>query len=158
VNSEISEILRLKEMLVYELTKALGLPDRSSANSIIRAIFGKAAKKFSELAVGLDRAVAQGGVSAGANWILPNFVKSHFARGTENIPDEGPLVIAANHPASYDSLVISAHVKRPDYKIIIGDIPFFQSLPNVSRNAIFAPAVENIQGRVQVVYASASTT
>lgn len=145
------EIRTLSETLIYEITKALGLPDKSSAKRVIRGMFGKAAKKFSELAVGLDRAVAQGGLSAGANWILPRFVKSHFALGTDNIPDEGPLVIAANHPASYDSLVISAHVKRPDYKIIIGDIPFFQNLPNISKNAIFAPAVDDIQGRVQVV-------
>jgi hypothetical protein len=95
--------------------------------------------------------VAEGGVSAGANWVLPHFVKGHVSRGEENIPPEGPLVIAANHPGSYDSLVISAHVARPDYKIIIGDIPFFQNLPNISSNAIFAPALENLQGRMQAV-------
>jgi hypothetical protein len=151
MNAEPSEIQRLKELLVYELTKALGLPDKNSARSIIRAIFGKAAKKFSELAVGLDKAVGEGGVSAGANWVLPRFVKSHIARGIDNIPAEGPLVIASNHPGSYDSIVISAHVTRADYKIIIGDIPFFQNLPNISRNTIFAPAVQNIQGRMQAV-------
>ena len=146
-----TDIRTLSDTLVYELTKALGLSQRSSVKSIIRGVFGKAIQKFSELSVGLDKAVAEGGVSAGANWILPHFVKKHISRGTENIPAEGPLVIAANHPASYDSLVISAHVERPDYKIIIGDIPFFQNLPNISRNAIFAPADEDIQGRMQVV-------
>ncbi len=151
MNDELAEIQRLKELLVYELTKALGLPQRNSVKSVIRWVFGKALQKFSELAVGLDQAVAQGGVSAGANWILPRFVKSHAARGTENIPAKGPLVIAANHPAAYDSLVISAHVARPDYKVIIGDIPFFQNLPNISKNAIFAPADADIQGRMRVV-------
>ena len=151
MNEEMSEIRQLKELLVYELAKALGLPQSSSVRSMTRAVFGKATQKFSELAVGLDRVVAEGGVSAGANWILPRFVRSHIAHGTENIPAEGPLVIASNHPGSYDSIVISAHVKRPDYKIIIGDIPFFKNLPNISRSAIFAPAVENIQGRMQVV-------
>lgn len=151
MNETLTEIRRLKEMLVFELANALGLPNSNSARNLVRRTFGKAANKFSELAVGLDRAVGEGGVSAGANWVLPRFVKNHFARGTENIPSTGPLVIAANHPGSYDSVVISAHVKRPDYKIIIGDIPFFQTLPNIKRNAIFAPAVENLQGRMQVV-------
>lgn len=151
MSDTITEIRRLKEMLVYELAKALGLSDSNSARNLVRGIFGKAANKFSELAVGLDRAVGEGGVSAGANWVLPRFVKNHFAHGTENIPAEGPLVIASNHPAAYDLLVISAHVARPDYKVIVGDIPFFQNLPNISRNAIFAPADADTQGRMQVV-------
>ena len=58
--------------------------------------------------------MAEQGVAAGARWVLPRFVKSFTAHGVRHIPDEGPLVIAANHPAAYDSLVISAHVERPD--------------------------------------------
>jgi hypothetical protein len=38
-----------------------------------------------------------------------------------------------------DSIVISAHVERPDYKVIIGDIPFFQHLPHINEHAIYAP-------------------
>ena len=151
MNAKTSEIRRLKEMLVIELTKALGFPQDSPVRSIVRGIFGKATQKFSELAVGLDQAVAAGGLAAGSNWVLPRFVKSHLARGVENIPPSGPLVIAANHPGSYDSIVISAHVSRPDYKVIIGDIPFFQNLSNISRNAIFAPAEQDAPGRMGTV-------
>jgi len=63
----------------------------------------------------------------------------------------GPLVIASNHPASVDSFVISAHVNRPDYKVIIGDIPFFEHLPHVRQNAIFAPDPGNAMGRMKVI-------
>jgi hypothetical protein len=99
----------------------------------------------------LDRAVAEGGICAGARWVLPRFVKSCEACGIENIPVHGPLVIASNHPASIDSLVISANVNRPDYKVIVGDIPFFEHLPSVSKHAIYAPSPENMIGRMQVV-------
>ena len=78
------DVLALRDTLLYELTKALALPDRSLVRGIIRGIFGKATEKFSELAIGLDRAVGISGVSGGANWILPRFVKSHIARGIEN--------------------------------------------------------------------------
>jgi len=60
-------------------------------------------------------------------------------------------VIASNHPASIDSIVISAHVNRADYKAIIGDIPFFEHLPHISQNAIFAPDPSNTMGRMQVI-------
>jgi 1-acyl-sn-glycerol-3-phosphate acyltransferase len=95
--------------------------------------------------------VAEGGLPAGARWLLPRFVKSHSACGVENIPDSGPLVIASNHPASIDSIVISAHVNRRDYKVIIGDIPFFEHLPHVSRHSIFAPDKNDLAGRMQVM-------
>ncbi|RPI90790.1 MAG: hypothetical protein EHM40_17500, partial [Chloroflexi bacterium] len=95
--------------------------------------------------------VEKEGVAGGARWLLPRFVKGHSARGLENIPPAGPLVIASNHPASIDSVVISAHVPRRDYKIIIGEIPFFKNLPNIRNNSIFAPASEDAMGRMQVV-------
>jgi len=148
---KLDEIDTLTETLIYELTKAFALPQKESIKRWIRLIFGKAARAAAELGIGLDRAVAEGGLYGGARWLLPRFVKTHHARGIENIPSTGPLVIASNHPANVDSVVISAHVNRPDYKIIIGDIPFFEHLPNVSRHAIFAPDPANTLGRMQVV-------
>jgi hypothetical protein len=141
----------LSELLVYELAKAVLLQKNETAKRFIRWLFGKAARKFSELALELDSVVAQGGLAAGARWIQPHFVRSNVARGIDNIPAEGPLVIAANHPGSVDSVIISAHVPRPDYKVIIGNIPFFQNLPNLRKRAIFAPADTDIGGRMKTV-------
>jgi len=149
--SQVEETHALTETLIYELVKAFALPRNEPANRLIRLIFGKAARATAEVGIGLDCAVAEGGLPAGARWLLPRFVKSHSARGVENIPASGPLVIASNHPASIDSIVTSAHVNRPDYKVIIGDIPFFQHLPHVRRQAIFAPDTNNTSGRMQVM-------
>jgi 1-acyl-sn-glycerol-3-phosphate acyltransferase len=145
------EIHALTETLTYELVKAFALPNSELANRIIRLIFGKAAHATAKIGIGLDCAVAEGGLPAGARWLLPRFVKSHSACGVENIPATGPLVIASNHPASIDSIVISAHVNRSDYKAIIGDIPFFEHLSHVSQHAIFAPDTDNTTGRMQVM-------
>ena len=141
----------LSEMLIYELAKAVLLQHSELAKRFIRRTFGKATRKFSELALELDCVIARGGLSAGARWVQPRFVRSNEARGLENIPPEGPLVIASNHPGAYDTVIISAHVTRPDYKIIIGDIPFFENLPNLNQRAIFAPAVTDITGRMNTM-------
>lgn len=146
-----NEILTLRETLGYELTKALGLSQKGRLGKAIQPMFEKALQRFAELGMSLDRIVAEQGAAAGARWVLPRFVKTFTARGVEHIPNEGPLVIAANHPAAYDSLVISAHVERPDYKIIIGDIPFFKHLPHVSQHAIYAPNPHDIYGRMQTI-------
>jgi len=147
----ITDIHTLTDTLIYELTKAFALPQTRRAKRVIRLIFGRAARAASKIGIELDQAVASGGVAGGARWILPRFVKSHQAKGEESIPTDGPLVIAANHPASVDSIVISAHVNRPDYKIIIGEIPFFMHLPHVSEHAIYAPNPTDISGRMKVV-------
>jgi hypothetical protein len=141
----------LSEQLVHELAKAVALPRSRLASDLARLLFGPATRLFAQLALDLDAQVAAGGLAGGARWVLPRFAKSCEARGTESIPPDGPLVIAANHPGSFDSVAISAHVMRPDYKIIIGDIPFFQALPHISARALFAPADEDIRGRMRVL-------
>jgi acyltransferase-like protein len=151
MNTHDNEIQTLADTLVYELTKAFALPQTDQVKRLIRFVFGKAVNIAAEVGIGMDYAVAEGGLPAGARWVLPRFVKSHQARGVENIPASGPLVIASNHPASIDSIVISAHVNRADYKAIIGDIPFFEHLPHVTEHAIFAPDPGNTMGRMQVI-------
>jgi hypothetical protein len=146
-----AKVNSLTETLIFEITRALALPQTSSNRKIIALLAGKAARRFSELAIELDHTIGRDGLAAGARWLLPKFAKSFSANGVENIPSNGPLVIASNHPASIDSVLISAHVTRPDYKVIIGEIPFFKNLPNLSKNAIFAPAANNVYGRMQVV-------
>ena len=151
MNTYDDEIQDLNNTLIYELTKAFALPQTKLTHSVIRLIFGKAMRIAAEMGIGLDRAVDEGGIPGGARWLLPRFVKRYEARGVENIPADGPLVIASNHPASIDSIVISALITRPDYKAIIGDIPFFEHLPHVRANAIFAPDPWNTSGRMQVI-------
>ena len=151
MNTSTPTVPMLYETLIVELTKAFALPQTALARKAVALVFGRAARRVAELGIGLDREVALGGLRGGARWVLPHFATSHSARGEENIPPEGPLVIASNHPAGVDSLVITAHVSRPDYKIIIGDIPFFENLPHVSQHAIYAPAPTDQSGRMRAV-------
>lgn len=141
----------LRESLVCEMASALALPQTERTRAVLRALAGKAIQRFVAVAAELDCVVGKEGIAGGARWLLPRFVKSHSAEGVENIPPTGPLVIASNHPAFVDSVVISAYVPRRDYKVIIGEIPFFQHLPNIRQNAIFAPGLTDALGRMQAI-------
>jgi hypothetical protein len=138
---------QLNEAILFEITRAMALPQTDSARTVVRIVFGKATRRFSKMVLELDHVVEQNGSSAGARWLLRHFVRSHTANGVEIIPKDGPLIIAANHPASYDGIVISAYINRPDYKIVIGEVPPYRYLPNISRIAIFSPPVKNTIGR-----------
>lgn len=141
----------LNASIIYEIVRALGLPQNRLTQGMIQLAFGRATLRFSELALGMDREIGHNGPAAGVRWLLRHFVRSHEARGVALIPRDGPLLIASNHPASYDGLVIAAHVPRSDLKIIIGEVAPYQYLPNISKNAIFSPPVKNTFGRMKTV-------
>ncbi len=137
--------------LIYEIVRVLGLPQNRLTQGLIQQIVGRATLRFAELALGMDREIGLNGPTAGARWLLRSLVHSHEARGEEQIPREGPLLIVSNHPGSYDGLVIAAHVPRSDLKIIIGEISPYQYLPNIKNHVIFSPPVKNTFGRMQTV-------
>ncbi|HAV75855.1 MAG TPA: hypothetical protein DCX53_00730 [Anaerolineae bacterium] len=91
MNTTFDNTQSLTETLITELTKAFAFSQNSHAKQWIRFFFGKAAGNAARLGVGLDKAVAEGGIYGGARWLLPRFVKSHEARGQELIPTSGPL-------------------------------------------------------------------
>ncbi|HRQ22918.1 MAG TPA: 1-acyl-sn-glycerol-3-phosphate acyltransferase [Anaerolineales bacterium] len=144
-------VQQLSDTLIAELTKALALPQTGLAQRLVRAFFEEGTLRFSKLVLNFDREIERNGTMAGARWLLTHFIKGFEANGAEMIPSEGPLIIASNHPAAYDGMVISACVARPDYRVIIGDVPTYHFLPNLCRHAIFAPQTNDPFGRMLAV-------
>ena len=140
----------LKQLITDEIFKALHFPEVGLVRKTFAPFFSKAAERFAELGAGFDLQVARHGFTAAARWVLPRFVSALEVHGDQNIPDSGPLLIASNHPGTYDSLVISANVTRPDFKIVAGAIPFLQHLPNISQHMIYTPSFDP-HGRMNVV-------
>lgn len=141
----------LNDSLIYEIVRAMALPQTRLTQGMIRLLFGRATRRFSEIVLGMEREIEQHGSMAGARWLLKHFITGFDVSGEELIPAEGPLIIAANHPASYDGMVISACIPRPDYKVIIGEIPPYRFLPHVSKHVIFSPPTVNTFGRMGTV-------
>jgi hypothetical protein len=129
----------------------MALPYGGSVKILLSLILGKAARRLAKLCLELDHEIERSGPAAGARWLLSHFVSGYEFHGTEIIPETGPLVIAANHPSSYDALVISACIARPDYRIIIGDIPPYHYLPHVCQHAIFSPPAKDTFGRMRTI-------
>jgi putative hemolysin len=53
--------------------------------------------------------------------------------GRENVPREGPLLLAANHPGLGDSLALFATTPRTDLRVVAAERPLLEALPNTSR-------------------------
>ena len=94
--------------------------------------------RFGRLFAGSDREVAKGGVGPGGAYLLKEVNVGVTARGTENLPANGPLLVVANHPGAYDSLALASSIPRRDLKIVLREIPFFRGMPNASLWFLYA--------------------
>lgn len=57
-----------------------------------------------------------------ARWILGLNFKRIYLSGLENIPAEGPVILAANHPTAFiEPCVLASFQKRPLYFLVRGD-------------------------------------
>jgi hypothetical protein len=119
----------LAHSLCDEVFKALGTSPNGLVSKLFRPLFWNPTYRFSEIASGFDQIVEKFDFKEGARWILPKFVKDIEVESAEQVPKQGPLLIAANHPGTYDALIIAASVPRRDLKIIAADNQFLNKLP-----------------------------
>jgi hypothetical protein len=68
---------------------------------------------------------------------LTNWCHDITARGSESVPQTGPLLVISNHAGAYDSVVIAARLGRNDLKFIGSNVAFLKNLPNTSEHFLF---------------------
>ncbi len=127
----------LTRFIIDEIIIALKQPPHGLARRIIGPFLKLPARRFATLMAEVDRRVAQQGIVAAAQWLLTQIVAGLDARGAENIPTSGPVLIAANHPGAYDIIALIAGIRRDDLKIIASGVPFTRSLIATSAHLIY---------------------
>ena len=141
-----AEMTALSRSLVVELAGSIGLRNSRIANGIIWPLFRPVTDRLARVGLTFDRNAVQFGFSRAMGVTLQDFATSVTARGTDEFPPEGPLLVVSNHPGTYDSLIISSQLKRDDLGIITGDIPFLRNLPRVYDH--FFCILDEINGRM----------
>ena len=86
------------------------------ARRILGPLLKLPARRFAMLMAEVDRRVALNGIVAAAQWLLTQIVTGVDARGTDNIPRTGPVLIASNHPGAYDIVALIAGIGRDDHQ------------------------------------------
>lgn len=146
------QVALYRETLVEEIFFALGC----SRDGVIRKLLGPLAQlpagRLGRIAARADNEVGLSGLSGGARLILPDLSIWPTARGVENIPREGPLLVVSNHPGGFDSLAIMSFVPRKDLKVLISDVALTRALSNARRYFIYVP--ENDAGRSKALQES----
>ncbi len=140
-------VATLTRLIDNEVIRAMGLPIDGWLAERLHGILQRATRRFSELFTEVDRIVDEQGLPAGALYLLRTLAAGYEARGAENIPAQGPLIIASNHPGTVDSVALTASAGRRDLKIIASAVPFLENLPHIREHLIFTPRV-NVQRRM----------
>jgi hypothetical protein len=132
-------IPRLQNMITDEIVAALGFSREGLARRLFGPLFWPPARICSKLIAGIEKPAQDRGLPGAASYLLPRFVQEVQVHGEETIPQEGPLIVASNHPGAYDALAILSRVLRRDIKIIVSDVPILRSLPSIAQHMIYTP-------------------
>lgn len=131
------EIGALRRTLTDEIVHALGFSKTGFWRKALAPLLWFPSDRVARFGSAFEEQVVKHGFRAAAVWAVEPFVHNILVSGEENIPREGPLLIASNHPGSIDGLAIAAQLPRDDFRAIVSSIPFIQYLPTASRHMIF---------------------
>ena len=140
---------QIYEDAVREIFRATKLPYNAWLRKIITPIVNKPVSRFAAMIADFDETIKRHGFPAASRKILLELTGSVVSDGVKNIPLTGPLILASNHPGTYDGLAIISNLPRDDFRLIVSGVPFFQNLPNASQNLIFA--THDVSDRMAVI-------
>lgn len=123
--------------ILDEIYKALGLRTGFPLRAISDFFLRFPINRFSEICYGLNQRTASEGLSKAAEWTLTQLVEEAGFFGRESIPSQGPLLVVSNHPGATDSVCVAAGLARDDLKIIVSEVPFYRTLPEISDHFIY---------------------
>jgi hypothetical protein len=150
----LEEIDFLSRAITDEIVKSAGVAHSRFRRWLFSFALNPAARRFAHVAARFDHIVKQANFQQAARDLLDNFVDQIEVRGLENIPSQGPLLVAANHPGTYDGLSIISTLPRDDLKVVITGVPFTQELQHAGQHFIYSPPMEQTYGRMETLRSS----
>jgi 1-acyl-sn-glycerol-3-phosphate acyltransferase len=123
--------------LLDEIYKALGLRSNFKLRAVSDFFLRIPIQRFGMICFGLNERIASEGLAKAAQWTLNQLVDQVSYHGLDKIPPCGPLLVVSNHPGATDSVCITAGLGRDDLKIIVSEVPFYRTLPEISKHFIY---------------------
>jgi hypothetical protein len=143
-------ISNLSESLIDEVVVAVGLPKTPLTHSMFGRLFRKITDRMAYFGVSVDQITKEKGFPTACAWGLTHFCHEPLVHGVKHIPDQGPLLVASNHPGAYDALVLFSNLEGHEIRCISSEIPFLNLLPNVRQHFLFTPR-EDVRERMLVL-------
>jgi hypothetical protein len=134
----LDDIAKIDRYLLDEIFKGLGLKTSGLLQRLLAPAILPIIHRFAMAAQEFDLSVAQDGFRQTAEMWLKKWTSGIKLAGVEDLPLSGPLLVAANHPGTFDVLALASNVPRDDLKVVIGANPIFLTMQNSHNHFIFA--------------------
>lgn len=129
---------QVSEDILLEIYKAAKIPQAPIFRRLLAPLFTKPIDRFSKFIAKVDAEIGKHGFALAARNALEVLCKKTTSIGEKNIPAKGPLILACNHPGTYDGFLLVSQMPREDFKMIVSGIPFFRNLPNAKNYLIYS--------------------
>lgn len=131
------QLTMLTRINTDDLLHAFGFSATKREQRLVRALAYLPARRFARQVAAYDARVGTDGLQTASSWLLQQFVPHLDVRGAEHLRHAGPLLIVANHPGLWDTLMLFATISRPDLRVIAADRPFLRALPQVEQHLLY---------------------
>jgi hypothetical protein len=140
MNPDPTKVSKIYRSIMTEFLIALNLPAQGWIRMLLSPILHIPANRFARMAAELDDRVEQSGTVVGMSWFLHHYIDAIEVHGAENIPSQGPLLFASNHPGAYDGVCVLSSCRRDDINIVVSDIPFSHAFPSLYPHLVYVAA------------------
>jgi 1-acyl-sn-glycerol-3-phosphate acyltransferase len=131
-------LLECSILLRREVLAALGTQRRPIIRTLLGAALAPALRRFSGWALNFDAVVAKEGFPEACRGLLPRLAESVTVLSAAPPPQDGPLLIASNHPGGVDGLALAAALRRRDVRVVATGMGFLRHLPATAKHLIFS--------------------
>ncbi|MCX7976980.1 MAG: 1-acyl-sn-glycerol-3-phosphate acyltransferase [Bellilinea sp.] len=142
-------IADLYTALEYEVFRVSGWTEKDWRRRILGKALERPLYRMAEILAGLDEDIRRFGLNVGLTRFLEQFSCNIEWAAEQPIPQHGPLIVACNHPGTFDGFVLANLLQREDVRVISREMPLLRNLPQVSRHLIFS--TRDMSQRVEVL-------
>ncbi|OLC55679.1 MAG: hypothetical protein AUH85_08675 [Chloroflexi bacterium 13_1_40CM_4_68_4] len=129
----------IARVVARESAETIAAPRTGAAVELLARLLTPAADRVSRRFLSYDQALGLLGPLAGANWILEREIGSLEVRDGDRVPQQGPLLVVANHPGISDAVALLAAMRRDDTWIVTAEFPFLRALRHARQRFLFVP-------------------
>lgn len=140
----------LSSLTAREMMRELGLMGLPTAAQVgVAAALSWGSRRLGNVLARFDERVGVHGLSRAATASLEELGARWTVHG--EVPRQGALLVLANHPGAYDSLLLFSAVHRPDLAVLAADRALLRALPRLRHHLLFVPGDAAVEHRALVL-------
>jgi len=143
------QVTVLTRINIQDMLDNFGLSQVRYGRRFFERAFWSPAHIFARQMAQFDRRIGEVGLADAAREVLLSYVNRVEIVGAENVPTNGGLVLASNHPGMMDTLTCFSTIPRTDLRIVSANRAFVRALPNIAERSFWVS--ENLSERLGVV-------